>query len=309
MKSPSAFMVPNAASPLTKQLEECGIVVLPGLLTASQLRGMQLSFAARLKRMRWNDFDGYEKTERYRHMVQDVLTLDQGFIDLALHPVVISALREYLGDTFELVEAKGWKSLATKCDFHGWHGDAWYDQARVRDRIPREVKLAVFLTDVETGGFIYVKGTHGQRHPRPLSGGEAQALPREHFVEVTGPAGMAFLFDTSGFHKQSTPILKDRNAVFYAYHDPAVPLQKEDVEYYRYHPLQLNAAFLGRLTDEDKRILGFGNTTNFQPAFQRKSRDAYFQRLLGRSYDAKVISDKFYLRAKSKLMRITGLGA
>jgi hypothetical protein len=309
MKSHLICEQPSAASSLSKQIVECGIAVLPGLLTPSQLRGMQLSFETRLKRMRWNDFDGYEKTERYRHMVQDVLTLDQGFVDAALHPVVSSVARDYLGDTFELVEAKGWKSLPTKRDFHGWHGDAWYDQERIRDRIPREVKLGIFLTEVETGGFVYVKGTHGQHHPSRLSREEARALPREHFVEVTGPAGMAFLFDTSGFHRQSIPILKERNAVFYAYHDPAMPLQAEDVAYYRYHPLQLNAAFLGNLTDEDRRILGFGNTRNCQPAFERKPRDAYFQRILGRSYHAKLISTEFYLRAKSKLKRVAGFDA
>ena len=80
------------ASSLSNQLEESGIAVLPDLLTASQLLGMQVSFNARLNRLRWNNFDGYEKTERYRHMVQDVLTLDQGFVDAALHPVVLSAV-------------------------------------------------------------------------------------------------------------------------------------------------------------------------------------------------------------------------
>ena len=292
---------------MTKELEETGIVIIPDLLTASQLRGMQVSFNARLKRMRWNDFDGYEKTDRYRHMVQDVLTLDQGFIDAALHPVVVPALREYLGDTFELVEAKGWKSLPTKRDFHGWHGDAWYDQEQVKDRIPREVKLGLYLTDVKSGGFVYVKGTHGRQHPKPLSRDEARALPRERFVEVSGPAGLAFLFDTSGFHRQNVPILEPRQAVFFAYHDPKLPLQQEDLEYYRYHPLQLNAAFLGNLTDKDRRILGFGNATNLQPGYQRKPRHASFQALVGRSFDAKVFGGEFHQRVKAKLKRLTGL--
>ena len=294
-------------SPMTKELEETGIVIIPDLLTASQLRGMQVSFNARLRRMRWNDFDGYEKTDRYRHMVQDVLTLDQGFIDAALHPVVVPALREYLGDTFELVEAKGWKSLPTKRDFHGWHGDAWYDQERVKDRIPREVKLGLYLTDVKSGGFVYVKGTHGRQHPKPLSRDEARALPRERFVEVSGPAGLAFLFDTSGFHRQNVPILEPRQAVFFAYHDPKLPLQQEDLEYYRYHPLQLNAAFLGNLTEEERRILGFGNTTNFQPGYERRPMHAYFQVLVGRSYHAKVLAGEFHQRVKTKLKRLTGL--
>ncbi|PYU24768.1 MAG: hypothetical protein DMG30_07695 [Acidobacteria bacterium] len=294
-------------SPMTKELEENGIVIIPDLLTASQLRGMQVSFNARLRRMRWNDFDGYEKNDRYRHMVQDVLILDQGFIDAALHPVVVPALREYLGDTFELVEAKGWKSLPTKRDFHGWHGDAWYDQERVKDRIPREVKLGLYLTDVKSGGFVYVKGTHGRQHPKPLSRDEARALPRERFVEVSGPAGLAFLFDTSGFHRQNVPILEPRQAVFFAYHDPKLPLQQEDLEYYRYHPLQLNAAFLGNLTEEERRILGFGNTTNFQPGYERRPMHAYFQVLVGRSYHAKVLAGEFHQRVKTKLKRLTGL--
>ena len=61
-------------------------------------------------------------------MVEDVLVLDQGFVDLVLHPRVKSILNRYLGRQYELTEAKGWKSLPTKRDFHGWHGDAWYEQ-------------------------------------------------------------------------------------------------------------------------------------------------------------------------------------
>jgi hypothetical protein len=234
------------------------------------------------------------------------LTLDQGFLDASLHPVVIDALHEYLGDTFELVEAKGWKSLPTKRDFHGWHGDAWYDQGRVQDQIPREAKLGIYLTDVRSGGFVYVKGTHGKRHPRPLTREEATGLPRECFVEVAGPAGLAFLFDTSGFHRQNVPILEPREAVFFAYHDPKTPLQQEDVEYYRYHPLQLNAAFLGQLTKEDQRILGFGNTTNFQPAYERKATHAFFQALVGRSFDTKLVLGEIHHKVKAKLKRLTG---
>ena len=308
MKPPLICGEPKIASPLTKQLEESGIAVLPDLLTASQLRGLQVSFDARLKRMRWNNFDGYEKTERYRHMVQDVLTLDQGFVDAALNPVVISVLHEYIGETFELVEAKGWKSLPTKRDFNGWHRDAWYDQELVKDQIPREVKLGLYLTDVRSGGFVYVKGTHGRQHPRPLSREEARALPHECFVEVTGPAGLAFLFDTSGFHRQNVPILEPRQAVFFAYHDPSIALQQEDLAYYRYHPLLLNAAFLGNLSQEDRRILGFGNKTNFRPAHERRPRDVYFQRLVGRSYGAKLFWGEFQQRAKAKLRRLTGFG-
>jgi len=160
---------------------------------------------------------------------------------------------------------------------------------------------------VRSGGFVYIKGTHGRQHPRPLGREEARALTRESFVEVTGPAGLAFLFDTSGFHRQNVSILEPRQAVFLAYHDPNIPLQQEDLEYYRYHPLQLNAAFLGNLTDEDRRILGFGNKTNFQPGYERRPRHAYFQALVERNYDTKVFWEEFHRRVKAKFKQLTGL--
>jgi hypothetical protein len=285
---------------LTKELEHHGIVVVPNLLSAQQLAGMQAGFALRLKRQRWNDVDGYEKTEPYRHMVQDVLTLHQGFVDLALHPMVLDAVREYVGANFELAEAKGWLSLPTRKDFHGWHGDAWYDQARV-EGIPREVKLALHLTDVRSGAFAYVKGSHGKQAPRPLRPDELADVPADQIVEVTGPAGTAILFDTSGTHRQSMPILEPRQAVFYNYHAPDVPLQQEDVEYYRYHPLLLNAAFLGGLTDEHRRALGFGNKTNYIEGFARAPAHTWFQGTMRRLFDVKLRLDGLRQRIAARL--------
>ncbi len=299
---------PSHADPLVAQLERDGIVLLADLVTGAQLAGMQTAFARRLRRLRWNDFDGYEKTERYRHMVQDVLTLDQGFVDVALHPLVTEVVRRYVGDGFELVEAKGWKSQPTKRDFHGWHGDSWYDQARVTDRIPREVKLGVYLTDVTSGAFKYIKGSQGKQAPRPVARDEVKDVPPERVVEVLGPAGSAFLFDTSGVHRQSAPILQERHAFFLNYHDPGVPLQAEDVTYYRYHPLLLNAALLGGLSDEDRRVLGFGNKTNYNAAFERAPEHTCFQGVLRRGYDLKLFVREVRQRAWGKLKRLLRLG-
>src|SRR4030095_3165842 len=159
----------------------------------------------------------------------------------------------------------------TKKEFHGWHGDSCYDQT-VGSEIPKEVKLALYLTDVESGGFAYIKGSHQKRHPKLLPERELPLIPENSLLHITGPAGSAFIFDTSGLHRQSTPVLEARQAVFFNYHDPAIPLQPEDIDYYRYHPLILNAAFLGNLTDEDRRILGFGDQRNYQHGFVRQKR-------------------------------------
>jgi hypothetical protein len=254
---------------VAETLERDGIVLMPGLLTPEQLRSMQRAFSARLQQVRFNNVDGYEITDGYRYMVEDVLVLDQGFVDLALHPVVKGVLRRYLGDKFALTEAKGWKSVATRRDFHCWHADAWYHQTANTPQ-HREVKLALYLTDVKSGAFTYIKGTQGKSAPREYTNAEVKKYPRDRIIQVLAPAGTAVLFDTTGIHRQSVPMLEPRQAVFYDYHDPDVPLQAEDVRYNRYHPLVLNAAFLGGLTAEDHRILGFGDKKQFVVGFVRK---------------------------------------
>lgn len=290
---------------LSTELDVEGIVVLPDLLSGGQLRGMQTAFETKLRRMRWNNFDGYQRTEIYRHMVEDVLLLDQGFVDLAVHPLVKQILTRYLGSDFELTEAKGWKSIPTKRDFHGWHGDAWYDQETL-PHIPREVKLAVYLSDVRTGAFNYVRRSHRKQHPRPVRNVEVKDIPASEIAQLTGGAGTAFLFDTSGIHRQGVPMLEPRRAIFYNYHDPGVPLQKEDVDYYRYHPLLLNAAFLGDLDSKDRRILGFGNKKNFIPAFERQIAPSVLYSLLSAAFSVQLRVDNLRERIIGRLKSVFG---
>jgi hypothetical protein len=277
------------AHELMNQLDRDGFVLLPQLITSTQLREMQQAFEARLRHMAWNDTLGYERTEMYRHMIQDVLILDQGFLNVALHPLVQQVLKEYLGPHFQL-------------------GDAWYDQKAVSS-IPREVKLAFYLTDVRSGAFNYIKGSHRKQHPRPIPSGELTNISNDMIVEATGPAGSAFMFDTSGTHRQAMPVLEPRQAVFLNYHDPAIPLQQEDIKYYRYHPLLLNAAFLDNLSMEDRRILGFGDKRNFQHGFERRRRHPILESLNRSLMEATLHVDQalyYPRRALSKARRFLG---
>jgi hypothetical protein len=201
-----------------------------------------------------------------------------------------------------LNEAKGWKSLPTSRDFHGWHGDAWYDQTNAE--IPREVKLAFYLTDVKSGAFNYIRGTHRRQHPRPVRNHEVAGIPPSQIAEVTGVAGTAILFDTSGIHRQGVPMLEPRQAVFYNYHDPTVPLQKEDIDYYRYHPLLLNAAFLGDLSKEDQQILGFGDKTNYIHAYQRKPKYTRIQSISRTALEVTIRAEALRERIAARLRRL-----
>ena len=38
--------------------------------------------------------------------------------------------------------------------------------------IPKEVKLAIYLTEVRSGGFNYIKGSHRKQHPRLVKNSE-----------------------------------------------------------------------------------------------------------------------------------------
>jgi hypothetical protein len=288
-----------------RELETDGITTLENIISPEQFEGMQRAFEAHLRRMRWNNIDGYERTERFRHMVEDVLVIDQGFVDAALHPIVKEVLKRYIGPTFTLDEAKGWKSLATKRDFHVWHGDMWYDKLAV-DFIPREVKLVIYLTEVRTGAFSYFKGTHRKEPPRDYEDHEITPELAARNIEMTGPAGTAVMFDTSGIHRQGTPILEPRNAVFLNYHDPTVKIQEGDLISYRYHPLILNAAFLGNLSAEDQRILGFGEQAQYRPAYVGKSAFETSGKVFQSIHVINLFWQDFSGRVLSRLRRLAG---
>lgn len=277
-----------------------GISVVSDLIPGDVLAEMQSAFARRLQHQQWNDIEGYAKTDLYRLMISDVLLLGQGFVDVALNDSIRSVMGKYIGQEYVLAEAKGWESLATKRDFHAWHGDAWYDQSAVLD-IPKEVKLAIYLTDVTSGHFCYIKGTHQKQHPRNFKPAEVESYPQSDILEIKGKCGTAVLFDTSGIHRQGTPILEPRRAMFYAYHSPSVPLQKEDIEYNRYHPLLLNAAFLGDLDEECRRVLGFGNKNNLETNFERTTRFKKFQMFVQSAFDGVLLDDNIRTRAQDKL--------
>jgi hypothetical protein len=83
-----------------------------------------------------------------------------------------------------------------------------------------------------------------------------------------------------------------------------VPLQREDIDYYRYHPLALNAAFLGNLTPEDQRILGFGNKTNYVPFFDRKPKHDGLQTMQQKVLNAKILGAEFTSRVGARVTRM-----
>ena len=251
---------PKLQDTLADALERDGIVALPDMFQPATLARLQESFERVLQQPAFNTWTGYEQNEKWRLLVENALTVDPAVVRLALDPLLKGILSRYIGDRYALTEARGWKTIRTKADFHGWHNDAWCDEtAMPGGERPREVKLAMYLTDVESGHFSYIAGSHRPagpaRHWRPAE--VAPLLSRRR--DMLGKAGTAFLFDTAGIHRQTTPVLTPRNVLFLNFHDPAVRIQPLDKSYGRYRPLLLNAAFLPEMDADDRRILGFGN--------------------------------------------------
>jgi hypothetical protein len=98
-------------------------------------------------------------------------------------------------------------------------------------------------------------------------------------------------------------MLEPRHVVFMNYHDPAVRLQKEDIESQRYHPLLLNAAFLGELSDADRRILGFGDKRNYRPAYEHAPEHVWIHRVLTRMHDVNLRFRDLHGRVVARLSR------
>ena len=293
---------------IVADLDAHGAVALPSLVSAGTLTEMQTAFASRLTGVRWNNVDGYVRSERMRLGVGDVLTLAQGFVDIGVHPIVAGVIRRYVGEKATLCETKGWETLRSLKDFHGWHGDSWYDKEVLQDTIPREVKLAFYLTDVNSGAFQYIKGSHRRQVPRLLTKHQAQELNTSDILEFKGVAGTAMLFDTSGIHRQGIPVLDPRQAVFYNYHDPEIPLQKEDVDSYRYHPLVLNAAFLGNLTPQQQSLLGFGVKSRLQVGYTQKAQHRWLHDLLTSANAVQVHIDELSDRVIGGIKRRLKIG-
>ena len=245
----------------TETLERDGIVVLPNFLQGAALASIQDSFTRALEWPAFNTRSGYEMIEKWRVQLENLLLIDPHcYSDCALHPLVTEVVRRHVGPDAALVEARGWKTIRTLRNFHGWHGDAWFHPSAAAAK-PREVKLAVYLTDVTSGHFCYIKGSHhDNRGVFPRHWGPKDVAPMMGAAQdVKGPAGTAFLFDTAGVHRQTTPVLEPRDVMFFNYHDPAVPLQDEDVRAGRYQPLALNAGFLPEaISPADAKILGLG---------------------------------------------------
>lgn len=247
---------------ILSQLEKDGIMVLQDFVEPSELNRMQQAFNKRLENLSFNSTQGYQRYEMYRDYVEDLLLCDQSFMRFAVNPRLINIIKDYVSQDAILKECRGWRTRIVKKKFHGWHKDGWYDK-KIHLTPPKQLKAVIYLTDVDSGSFSYIRGSHKSIKANPK-------VLHEHFndafietnkndiVYTPGKAGTVIIFDTSGIHCQSSPNLSPRHAAFYTYHSPTVSIDASELEYGRYGPLLINNAIIDdTFTLDDLKIIGF----------------------------------------------------
>ena len=75
---------------------------------------------------------------------------------------------------------------------------------------------------------------------------------------------------------------------------------------YRYHPLILNAAFLGNLSEEDQRILGFGEKAQLKPGYVGESVFETSGKVFQSMHGINLIWQEFSRRVLGRLRRLAG---
>ena len=286
---------------ILEAIERDGYYVLPTpLLSGEALAEVQREWRKRVTHMAHNGQPGYEARDPFRRIVHDVLTVSPHLTRAALHPALTDVMRRYIGPEAALTESKGWRTMPTEVDFHGWHNDAWYDPSL--EEVPRQLKVAIYLSDVTSGAFAYAPGTHGQRRHRHYSEAEVDAFERDPVV-FNAPAGTAIIFDVSGVHRQTVPVLTERDAVFLVYHDPKVALQPDDVMAARYRPAVVPVDALDGMSHEQLRLLGVGRQELRQAMNPSGPRDLGWRSALARAEAGYHAFNKLRSRVEARLRR------
>jgi len=212
--------LPPAAQPATAEAERLGtdgILPLPGLITAEQVADMRAHFEAGRCSDPYRPALGSFRAPGGAPAETHVAYFDNETVAAAPHALsitndtrILSAVGAVLGAQPTISYMAAWWSLPGR-------GGAEHAELFHRDYDDlRFVKLFVYLTDVDadSGPHAFIRGSH--RTPklmerRRFSTDEVGAnYPPEDHLELSGPAGTAFLENTFGLHRGIPPRSRPR---------------------------------------------------------------------------------------------------
>ncbi|QUM71325.1 phytanoyl-CoA dioxygenase family protein [Sphingopyxis granuli] len=207
-----------ADDPLAGKLEADGIAPLPSLLSGEQIAEMRLYFTDRQAtdpyRPTLGGFAAPSSVPDGTHVAffphATVAAVPHG-LALANHPLVLSAVADYLGCKPTIAYMTAWWSMVadgTAQEAENFHRD--YDDYKF-------VKLFVYLSDVDlqSGPHIFIRGSHvseklieRRRFDDDLVA--ANFPDQDDHLTLIGPAGTMFLETTFGLHRGFPPVAQNR---------------------------------------------------------------------------------------------------
>lgn len=215
-KSPAPLSTTD--EPLAVELRETGLLMLPEILTQSEVHEMAAFLGARP--------DIIREGPVHANIVEDIARAPHA-LRLATHPRILSLVGAYLGAAPVITDLCAWRTEPSATDDYGAH-----IFHRDRDDF-RACKMFLYLSDVETedGPHIFARGSHNPSSTarilnqrgldmsfmKPVFYGPgrqiADTIPAifgDHVIEITGKAGTSFLEGTYGFHRGKPVKRKDR---------------------------------------------------------------------------------------------------
>lgn len=207
--------VPSA---LAEKLNRKGYVFVENLLENAMIEEMRVYFAGHLTSSPYHPelgkFAAPEEAPPGVHVAYfdpDVCLDAPHFLKLANDPRILDCVSQYFGCAPMISYLQAWWSLPTG-------GSAKHAENFHRDFDDLKFcKLFIYLTDVDnqSGPHAFIAGspvTAKLEQRRRYSDDEvaAEFPDKADWIEFTGPAGTAFLEDTSGLHKGTPPISKPR---------------------------------------------------------------------------------------------------
>jgi hypothetical protein len=163
-----------------------------------------------------------EKAFKFSYVVgRRKLSMDDVLVRFAIQESIVGIANDYFGMYTHLRFINVWRTFATP-------GPARDSQLWHRDRDDRFIlKVFVYLSDVDesAGPFTYAPGTHLKSSPRlepkgwierkggPKRVGDdqmAEVVPRDRWIQATGPAGTIIFADTRGYHCGGRSTQRDR---------------------------------------------------------------------------------------------------
>lgn len=215
-QAPAAEDASRQAPGLAEQFRKSGVVVLPGLLTDTQVADIRTSLSTKPC--------AGDTIHKY-YDLEDLLQTP-GIVELINHPLIVSVAQRVLGCKPTLSEVTAWWNYHDFDPVEGTRDHPFYTDRHLEYHRDIDdwmmVRVLIYLTDVtsESGPHSYLKNTNRRNIPAfrgiNLADPSYQSMLKDR-LDITGKAGTVILMNPYGLHRGVVPKSADRLMLGYSF--------------------------------------------------------------------------------------------